>query len=438
MYRQILNRGLFLLLMLVGGISVQAQELVLEGFYHDMGDITARANPHVDRNGDKCALIKISTGIQGLQVQGDLGGAKVEFATGAVFIWVPGGARSVKFIHSKLGQLEYEFPEEIKALNVYKATLRGEFPPEPRLVLNVTPVEAKVLVDGKEVDSSGGMVNEVLEEGTHTYEVTCEDYEPQQGTVQIRNGVEMRNINLKALFGYMKIFTLPEDSMSISIEGVPVGLSQWPTTPEEKKLARRKPGKYQVHIEKEFFFPLDTTITVESGGKTTEVQYTLISTIKPKEQRHTFILASGGFAKGQMSYGAMVGMGTANGGYIHFLSDFGSSSTVANCDDTNYLDDGSLPYYTGATKKARLSITAGYLRRIIQPLYAYVGGGYGHRTLAWEMSNGEYAKNLDHSTSGAAVELGVIGKIGPVAVALGYQTVNFKYHEVNVGLGVIF
>ena len=63
MYRQILNRGLFLLLMLVGGISVQAQELVLEGFYHDMGDITARANPHVDRNGDKCALIKISTGI---------------------------------------------------------------------------------------------------------------------------------------------------------------------------------------------------------------------------------------------------------------------------------------------------------------------------------------------------------------------------------------
>ena len=438
MYRQILNRGLFLLLMLVGGISVQAQELVLEGFYHDMGDITARANPHVDRNGDKCALIKISTGIQGLQVQGDLGGAEVEFATGAVFIWVPGGARSVKFIHSKLGQLEYEFPEEIKALNVYKATLRGEFPPEPRLVLNVTPVEAKVLVDGKEVDSSGGMVNEVLEEGTHTYEVTCEDYEPRQGTVQIRNGVEMRNINLKALFGYMKIFTLPEDSMSISIEGVPVGLSQWPTTPEEKKLARRKPGKYQVHIEKEFFFPLDTTITVESGGMTTEVQYTLISTIKPKEQRHTFILASGGFAKGQMSYGAMVGMGTANGGYIHFLSDFGSSSTAANCYDTNYLDDGSLPYYTGATKKARLSITAGYLRRIIQPLYAYVGGGYGHRTLAWEMSNGEYAKNLDHSTSGAAVELGVIGKIGPVAVALGYQTVNFKYHEVNVGLGVIF
>ena len=107
-------------------------------------------------------------------------------------------------------------------------------------------------------------------------------------------------------------------------------------------------------------------------------------------------------------------------------------------DDTNYLDDGSYPYYTGATKKARLSITAGYLRRIIQPLYAYVGGGYGHRTLAWEMSNGEYAKNLDHSASGAAVELGVIGKIGPVAVALGYQTVNFKYHEVNVGLGVIF
>lgn len=440
MYRQILNRGLFLLLMLVGGISVQAQELVLEGFYHDMGDITARANPHVDRNGDKCALIKISTGIPNVKIQGDLGGASAEYDAGAIYIWVPGGAKSVKFIHPQFPQLEFEYPEEIKALNVYKATLKGIYPPgETRMVFNINPAEAKVVIDGKEVDNNDGVVSEVVTAGNHSYMITCEDYETQQGTVSINEGsVEMRNITLKALFGYMKIFTLPEDSMSISIEGVPVGLSQWPTTPEEKKLARRKPGKYQVHIEKEFFFPLDTTITVESGGKTTEVQYTLISTIKPKEQRHTFILASGGFAKGQMSYGAMVGMGTANGGYIHFLSDFGSSSTVANCDDTNYLDDGSLPYYTGATKKARLSITAGYLRRIIQPLYAYVGGGYGHRTLAWEMSNGEYAKNLDHSTSGAAVELGVIGKIGPVAVALGYQTVNFKYHEVNVGLGVIF
>ncbi|MCR5821001.1 MAG: PEGA domain-containing protein [Bacteroidaceae bacterium] len=440
MYKRIVNLGLFLLLLFVGGVSVQAQELVLEDFHYDMGDITARANPHVDRNGDKCALIKISTGIPNVKIQGDLGGAEVEYDAGAIYIWVPGGARSVKFIHPQFPQLEFEFPVEIKALNVYKATLKGIYPPgETRMVFNINPSEAKVVIDGKEVDNNDGVVSEVVTAGSHSYMITCDDYETQQGTVSINEGsVEMRNINLKALFGYMKIFTLPEDSMSISIEGIPVGLSQWPTTDEEKKLARRKPGTYNVHIEKEFFFPLDTTITVHSGGQTTEVQYTLISTIKPKEQRRTFILASAGLAKGQTSYGAMVGMGTANGGYIHFLSDFGSSSTIADCDDTNYLSDGSYPYYTGKTKKARLSITAGYLRRIISPLYAYVGGGFGQRTLAWEMSNGEYAKNTDHSASGIAAEIGLIGKIGPVAISAGYQTVGFKYHEVNVGLGVIF
>ena len=111
------------------------------------------------------------------------------------------------------------------------------------------------------------------------------------------------------------------------------------------------------------------------------------------------------------------------------------------CDDTGALTGGGsgLPYYVeGASSKARLSITGGYLFRVAKPLYGYVGGGYGSRTLAWETVEGELVKNADHSASGIAAEVGAIGRLGNFALSLGCQTVNFKYLEMSVGIGFFF
>ena len=51
---------------------------------------------------------------------------------------------------------------------------------------------------------------------------------------------------------------------------------------------------------------------------------------------------------------------------------------------------------------------------------------------------GELVKNTDHSAVGAAAELGVIGRLGKFALSVGFHTVNFKHHEVTVGVGIIF
>ena len=88
--------------------------------------------------------------------------------------------------------------------------------------------------------------------------------------------------------------------------------------------------------------------------------------------------------------------------------------------------------------KARLSVTAGYLRQLWKPVYLYAGAGYGSRTLAWETVEGELVKNTDHSAVGVAAELGVIGRLGKFALSVGFHTVNFKHHEVTVGVGIIF
>lgn len=162
--------------------------------------------------------------------------------------------------------------------------------------------------------------------------------------------------------------------------------------------------------------------------------------VLPEDQkRRTLVMAEAAFHPSQTSFGAMVGIVAKHGAYLRIRSDFGSASTDGECDDTGYLSTGELPYYKeGATSKARLSITGGYMYRFFKPLYGYVGAGYGQRTLAWETIDGQLIKNTDHSASGIAAEIGLIGNYKSFALSVGCQTVNFKYMEICAGIGLFF
>ena len=174
-----------------------------------------------------------------------------------------------------------------------------------------------------------------------------------------------------------------------------------------------------------------------------QVVYKLdLKLILPEDQkRKTLIMAEGGFHPSHTSFGVMAGIVAKHGAYVRFRSDFGSTSADLECDDTGALTSGGTgtPYYIeGSSAKSRLSITGGYLYRFIKPLYGYIGGGYGQRTLAWETVEGEWVKNIDHSASGIAAEIGLIGQYKGMALSLGVQTINFKYMELNVGIGFFF
>lgn len=174
-----------------------------------------------------------------------------------------------------------------------------------------------------------------------------------------------------------------------------------------------------------------------------QVTYRLtLKLILPEDQkRKTLVMLEGGWHPSQTSFGAMVGIVAKHGAYLRFRSDFGSVSTDLECDDTGNLTSGGtgMPFFVeGASSKARLSITGGYLLRIAKPIYGYVGAGYGSRTLAWETGDGELVKNIDHSANGIATEIGAIGRLGNLAISLGCQTVNFKYMELSAGIGFFF
>lgn len=174
-----------------------------------------------------------------------------------------------------------------------------------------------------------------------------------------------------------------------------------------------------------------------------QVVYKLdLKLVLPEDQkRKTLVMAESGLHPSHTSFGVMAGIVARHGAYVRFRSDFGSVDTEWECDDTGALTSGpaGTPYYIeGSSAKSRFSITGGYLYRFVKPLYGYVGAGYGQRTLAWEAMDDKWVKNIDHSASGIAAELGLIGQFKGFALSLGAQTVNFKYMELSVGVGYFF
>ena len=406
-------------------------------------DVTARITaPQRDQNGEVCALIRIVTTEKGLMFEPDaLGIVSRENKPGEIWLYIPRGARRISIMHDKFGVLRnYFYPDIIEKATVYEMEIQigdgaQQTPANTNtqlIVMRPDPATADIYIDDEKVPTENGLFTATMKKGTHTYRVESPMYAPEAGIIDLGREQKIMSVTLKPRFGYLEIFSLPEQDAKVFINNELAGQTPY-------KSDRMPLQEYRIRIEKDFFFPMDSTITI-FAGKTSSLTFKMKSTIKPKEPRRTLVMAEVGYHPSQISFGAMVGIVSKNGAYLRFRSDFGSASTELECDDTGALANGTgTPYYKeGVTTKARMSITAGYLRQIIKPLYAYIGAGYGNRILAWETIDGELVKNTDHSTTGVAAELGAIGRLGQFAVSVGFQTVNFKYHELSAGIGFFF
>ncbi|WP_195353090.1 PEGA domain-containing protein [Bacteroides cellulosilyticus] len=406
-------------------------------------DVTARITaPQRDQNGEVCALIRIVTTEKDLMFEPDaLGIVSRENKPGEIWLYIPRGARRISIMHDKFGVLRnYFYPDIIEKATVYEMEIQigdgtQQTPTNTNtqlIVMRPDPATADIYIDDEKVPTENGLFTATMKKGTHTYRMESPMYAPEAGIIDLGSEQKIMSITLKPRFGYLEIFSLPEQDAKVFINNELAGQTPY-------KSDRMPLQEYRIRIEKDFFFPMDSTVTI-FAGKTSSLTFKMKSTIKPKEPRRTLVMAEVGYHPSQISFGAMVGIVSKNGAYLRFRSDFGSASTELECDDTGALSNGAgTPYYKeGVTTKARMSITAGYLRQIIKPLYAYIGAGYGNRVLAWETIDGELVKNTDHSATGVAAELGAIGRLGQFAVSVGFQTVNFKYHELSAGIGFFF
>lgn len=442
---RLLPVGLLLLFLLVVPHSATAQNKIqVTSFQRMETDITARITaPQRDQNGEICALIRIVTTEKDFMFEPDaLGIVARENKPGEIWLYVPRGARRISIMHEKYGVLRnYFYPDLIEKATVYEMELSaGDEAKEMAVdtnmqlvVMRPEPAIADIYIDDEKMPTEKGLFTATMKKGTHTYRVEAPMYAPEAGIIDLGSEQKIMSVALKPRFGYLEVFSLPEQDAKVYIDNELAGKTPY-------KSDRMPLKDYQVRVDKEFFFPMDSTIVI-TAGETSSLTFKMKSTIKPKEPRRTLVMLETGWHPSQTSFGAMVGVVAKNGAYVRFRSDFGSVSADLECDDTGALTGGGngTPYYKeGVTQKARMSVTAGYMRRIVKPLYAYIGAGYGSRTLAWETVEDESVKNTDHSAIGVAAEIGAIGRFGKFAVSVGCQTVNFKYMELSAGIGFFF
>ncbi len=170
--------------------------------------------------------------------------------------------------------------------------------------------------------------------------------------------------------------------------------------------------------------------------------YSLDLVIKVLNPMRTLVMPTFSYNQSQYSYGIMLAFCRRNGGFIHAKTDFNFGlNPIWDCSSDGIRGDVK-GWFTDKSQKSRYSITVGYMRQVVAPLYLFIGGGYGSRILAWEMyrSEGsyEYARVDQYSFTGYEIEMGAILRLGAFAISAGVQTNQFKYFEANAGIGVMF
>lgn len=201
--------------------------------------------------------------------------------------------------------------------------------------------------------------------GEHTYRVEAPMYQPDAGVIKLGNTPVTKSVALKPKFGYMEIFSLPEQDADVYIDSVRVGKTPY-------RSDRMGIKEYKVRIEKQTYFPIDTVLNVTAGETVTPYLPPDYLHQAESPDEHPYHGTAGFGGGGQTSFGGMIGFTRTNGFYAAFRSDFNSIKTVGECDDNQKTTEGaSIIYEPGKTEKSYLCITAGYMRRLAKPLYGY-------------------------------------------------------------------
>ena len=434
---------LFLLFALFPECIWAQNQIQVTSFQRMETDLTARVTaPKRDQNGEVCALLRIVTTDMNYMFEPDaLGIVARENKPGEIWVYVPRGTRRISIMHERYGVLRnYFYPDIIEAATVYEMVLETGNSEEQTsadtnmqlLVMRPEPATADIYIDDEKMPTENGVFSATMKKGEHTYRVEAPMYAPEAGVLRLEEKPLILSIDLKPRFGYMEIFSLPEQGAEVYLDDEFVG--QTPYRSDRMPLR-----DYRVSVKKDIYFPQDTLLSVHAGETTTHT-FEMVSTIKPKAPLDVLVMLEGAWQPALFSYGVMAAVAGTHGGYVRARTDFGSVSSDLECDDNGALTNGQgTPYYKeGIKHKARLSITAGYMYRIARPLYLYIGAGYGSVTQAWETIDDEIVKNTDGSATGVAAEIGAIGRFGRFALSLGCQTVGFKATEANLGIGVFF
>ena len=103
-----------------------------------------------------------------------------------------------------------------------------------------------------------------------------------------------------------------------------------------------------------------------------------------------------------------------------------------------YRREEVTPFYSGNKTSTEIIADAGTLVRLGCPLYLYAGAGFGMRKVQWETIDHQWIQYTPASLMGFSGDIGLMGCIKGFTISAGVNTINFKYMEIEAGIGWMF
>ncbi len=117
--------------------------------------------------------------------------------------------------------------------------------------------------------------------------------------------------------------------------------------------------------------------------------------------------------------------------------DYMGYQVVGHCKKDGYIGE-ILPFYNPESKISAVSGMLGGIMRLNEAIYAKAGVGYGMRSVAWQLWEGEYVTNDGFSAHGVDVSAGLLLDLNRFVLTLDGVTTNFHVFEGRLGLGFRF
>ena len=186
-------------------------------------------------------------------------------------------------------------------------------------------------------------------------------------------------------------------------------------------------------------YPLIRFKFITQESKTTQPASPVVAR---KKGMKTFATLNGSYGlSGIPMVGFTVGQYDKFGWFVTLMTGFDFEYTgywvVDHCRKDGYIGD-ILPFYNPDSRISAVSGIAGGLMRLNDAIYAKAGVGYGMRSVAWQLWEGDYVTNDGFSAHGVDVSAGFLFDLNRFVLTLDGVTTNFHVFEACVGLGFRF
>lgn len=180
-----MKRILFFLISfyITSNIISNAQEINILGLKHLPLDLSASMQPRFDSNNKYCALIKIVLTDENATFEGNIVG-EIDFKTNEYWVYVSPGTKLLKvkipgYFPRLISFADYGITS-LNSKSTYELLLLGKnnkfsTPQIQKFIINYTPTDATIIIDGFKCDGNNGKFTSILPVGTHLFSISHKD-----------------------------------------------------------------------------------------------------------------------------------------------------------------------------------------------------------------------------------------------------------------------